>query len=159
MATGAAIIGGIGLVSGIMGGRESEKAAQRNADLMRRESAEASRRLGETQKDTLALTRAGAAASGMRTGVTPEGGEKTSSELYIDKMQTEFKKELDWAKTSGASAAAIEEQRGRAAAWQGYSSALGGAAGLFGGLYDRGYMRGGPSNWLNRANVSGSYYG
>lgn len=159
MATGAAVIGGLGLISGIVGGREADKTAQRNADLMRRESAEAARRLGEQQTETLALTKAGAAASGMRTGTTPVGGEKTSSELYIDKMQSEFKKELNWAKTAGASAASIEEQRGRAARWQGYASALGGAGSIFGGLYDRGYMRGGPSNWLNRANVSGNYIG
>ena len=123
IAIGAAVIGGIGQIKA---GKDAKKMASANAAMMRAETEEAARRLESQQAENLATARARAAASG-----TTGTGSQAS---FIDKMGSEFGKELAWLKKSGASAASIEERRGSLAKKQGMWSGLGTIAGGFSGF-------------------------
>lgn len=118
---GSALIGGIGQIKA---GKDAKKLANENAENMRLETEESARRLAAQQSENLATARARASASG-----TTGTGSQAS---YIDKMGSEFTKELDWLKKSGASAASIEQRRGSMAKSAGMWSGLGTIAGGFG---------------------------
>lgn len=119
---GSALIGGIGQIKA---GKDAKKLADANAANMRAETEEAARRLEAQQAENLSTARARAAASG-----TTGTGSQAS---FIDKMGTEFGRELEWLKKSGASAASIEERRGAMERSRGFASGLGTIAGGFSG--------------------------
>ena len=132
---GGAILGGIGQIKA---GKEAKKLADANADMMRQETEESARRLEAQQSENLATARARAAAS----GTTGEGSQAS----FIEKMGSEFGKELAWLKKSGASAASIEERRGSLERSRGLASGIGTIAGGF---------KGGWGDWGNTTSPGG----
>ena len=130
---GGAILGGIGQIKA---GKEAKKLADANADMMRQETEESARRLEAQQSENMATARARAAAS----GTTGEGSQAS----FIEKMGSEFGKELAWLKKSGASAASIEQRRGSLERSRGLASGIGTIAGGIGTGYS---MSGGNWGW------------
>ena len=148
---GGAVIGGIGKIKA---GKDAQKLAKENAANMRAETEEAARRLEAQQAENLSTAKARAFAS----GTTGEG----SQESFINKMGTEYTKELEWLKKSGASAAAIEERRGKyerdALRWSaigGIASGIGGAAGDWSWSSPSG-TTGGAGTWRNSQSEANS---
>jgi len=90
LGVGSAVAGGIGRGRG---NRAAEKAAKKQADLIRQTTDEAARRLERGQERKLGETKAGVYASGVQMG--------GSSEAYVNDMQAEQARELAWLKEAG----------------------------------------------------------
>lgn len=103
---------------------EAEKIAEKNAQRTELETEEAARRLERQQERNQSLAKARAAASGA-------GG--ASVDTYLDDMEAEDERQLNWLKKSGASQAEIQRWEGRATAKAGRAGAI---AGMIGGAAD-----------------------
>lgn len=130
MAIMSAVGTGLSLVQGMSAAKkqeaaaeESRRLAQKNAANIEAETMEQKRREADAQKDVEAQTRARIAAS----GVTGAGSPKD----YLDTMEAEHAKELDWLRKSGASRASIAKSEGNIAYRQGMASASSTMAGTF----------------------------
>ncbi len=130
-----AIAGGIKLLGGLFGARSSIRAgkdtkilAGMNANYIRQETYEQSRRLKFQQERTRGTVRANIAASGFRSGKKTKGA---SFKAYESVLAREQKSELDWLYKSGKSRANIAIRGGDSQARQLRSQ---GTAQLFSGV-------------------------
>ncbi len=105
-------------------GQKAEAAAEENARRIKSETEEQARRQKQVGEAKTAEARARARASGTRGG--------GSQDLYIGEMESEFGRELDWLRASGASRASAARRQGGIAKTQGTAQALGGLASAFG---------------------------
>jgi len=124
-------------VSQYRAGQKAEAAAEENARRIKSETEEQARRTKAEQQAKTGEARARARASGIR-----EGG---SQDQYIEEMQSEFGRELDWLRASGYSRAASARQQGKIAKTQATGQALGSIANMFAGGYQMGAFGGGGS--------------
>lgn len=86
-------------------GKDAEKNAKRNAEFIRRETAEQSRRLKSQQRRQQSTLRARMAASGVKM----DGSSKTFLEEYVQ----EDERQLQWLEESGESRANLTRQAGK----------------------------------------------
>ena len=112
-------------------GKKSAKAmAAANAKRAQEETAEASRRLKETQAENLAEARARAAASGVGAG--------GSQGKFLSGLEQEQMAELGWLERSGQSRSDLLIQEGNLAGEQAANRGTSGAIGQIGGVIDAG---------------------
>lgn len=86
-------------------GKDAEKNAERNAELIRRETDEQARRMKSQQKRRQSTLRARMAASGTKM----DGSNKTFLEEYVE----EDERQLEWLQESGDSRAALTLRAGK----------------------------------------------
>lgn len=115
-------------------GQKAQSAAEENARRIKSETEEQARRAKKGQEAKMGEARARARASG-----TAGGG---SQELYMGEMESEFGRELDWLRASGAGRAESARRGGEIAQSQATAGAIGSMASMFGGAYDRGMFSG-----------------
>ena len=130
MGTGAeyVIMAVAAIGSGVMAYEANEQGkdiAEENKRLQALETQEEARRLEREQSKTEALARAKAAATGA-------GGE--SLDLYLEDMETQHNKELNWLKFSGASRNKIMGQEAEMAYTAGWGNVIGSAGSAAGYL-------------------------
>jgi hypothetical protein len=99
-------------------GKDAEKNADRNAELIERETAENTRRMKASQGRAQSTLRARMAASGIKSS----GG---SSKTFLDEYVKEDENQLEWLQESGASQASITRRAGKDQKSAYKSSALG----------------------------------
>ena len=105
---------------------EQDRIAAEAAELEKEASAMELDRLSRAQEETLGTARAAAAAGG--SGV---GG---STGAFIERMTSEFGKELDWLKSSQASSASIAARSSALESSRTRSSARGSYGGVLSGI-------------------------
>lgn len=118
-------------------GQKAEAAAEENARRIRLETEEQARRQKKAQEAKMGEARARARASGIQAG--------GSQDIYMEEMETEFGRELDWLRASGASRAGAAQRQGQVARQQATGQALGSMASAFGGAYN--WNLGGMQDW------------
>jgi len=126
-----AILGGVGLLSGLAAGKKADRAAERagrmNADFINQETAEAVRRAELGLKQQLGSAQASMAGAGVR-------GSSGTVQTYLGALETEAANEISWMEESGESRAEIArvtgKQAGDQARMNSYSQFLGGFADL-----------------------------
>jgi len=124
MAAVAIALTALGAIQSYRAGQKAEAAAEENARRIKSETEEQARRQKKLAEAKTGEARARARASGIR-----EGG---SQDQYIGEMESEFGRELDWLRASGASRSLSARRQGEIASTQGTAQALGGLASAFG---------------------------
>lgn len=108
IALGTAIIGGIQKKKAAKkGGKEAERLAFREAELIGMETEEELRRMEFQQEQTLGETRASIGASGIQFS--------GSAKSFLTSMEEQFGLERDWLRASGANRADLARQGGSSA--------------------------------------------
>lgn len=108
IALGTAVVGGISKRrSAKKGGKEAEKLARREAELIGMETEEELRRMEFQQEQILGETRASIGASGLQLS--------GSSKSFLDSMEEQFGLERDWLQASGAGRADFAREGGASA--------------------------------------------
>lgn len=124
MAAVAIALTALGAISSYRAGQKAQSAAEENARRIKSETEEQARRQKKVAEAKTSEARARARASGVRAG--------GSQDLYIGEMESEFGRELDWLRASGAGKAQSALRQGEIAKSQGTMQAIGGLANVFG---------------------------
>jgi len=95
----------IGAKAGAKSADQQKDAQQKNAELTLAEMAEDVRRTTRANRRQMAAAKAASYSSGIRMGAGVVG----MNDAYLEDMQAEFQRELDWTQKSGKSSA--EAQR------------------------------------------------
>jgi hypothetical protein len=118
---GSGFVGGVTGQSQADAGKQAEKIAKLNADLVRKETAEQIKRLEQTQAQTLGATVARQGASGIQVGAG-------TTDDFLSEMQKSFQADIDWRKEAGARQAKVVDEGGNLVNQQAIAAGWGTAA-------------------------------